>query len=437
MSLQPANTGDTPAVYDAALTDVAGILDAARRSAARSVNSIMTAAYWLVGRRIVEYEQGGAERAGYGAELIRRLSVDLTASYGRGFSPRNLRQMRAFYLAWPIQQTLSGERVPEIWQTASTERVPEIGQIASAERVPEIGQTASAERVPEIGQTASAERVPEIWQTASAERVPEILPTASAELAVQTIAPHFPLPWSAYVLLLSVESQQAREFYETEALAGGGTVRQLKRQIDSQFYERTALSRNKEAMLLRGRQPEPGDLTAPEMEFKDPYLLEFLGLKDEYSESDLEEALIQHLETFLMELGSDFCFVGRQRRLRVGDEWYRVDLLFYNRRLRCPVVIDLKLGRFTHADAGQMNLYLNYAREHWTLDGENPPVGLILCSQRDETVAHYALAGLDNTILQAEYRTALPAEETLTAEINRAREMLRRRGDTTAPAKGV
>ena len=389
MSLQSANIGDTPAVYDAALTDVAGILDAARRASARSVNSIMTAAYWLVGRRIVEYEQGGAERAEYGAELIRRLSGDLTARYGRGFSVSNLRQMRAFCLAWPIHQTLSGESVSEIRQTAS------------------------------------------------AERVPEILPTPSAELTVQTIAPHFPLPWSAYVLLLSVESQQAREFYETEALAGGWTVRQLKRQIDSQFYERTALSRNKEAMLLRGRQPEAGDLTAPEMEFKDPYLLEFLGLKDEYSESDLEEALIQHLETFLMELGSDFCFVGRQRRLRVGDEWYRVDLLFYNRRLRCLVVIDLKLGRFTHADAGQMNLYLNYAREHWTLDGENPPVGLILCAHRDADVAHYALAGLDNTILPAEYRTALPAEETLVAEINRAREMLRWRGGNGKPDAGL
>ena len=388
MSLQSANIGDTPAVYDAALTDVAGILDAARRASARSVNSIMTAAYWLVGRRIVEYEQGGAERAEYGAELIQRLSGDLTARYGRGFSVSNLRQMRAFCLAWPIHQTLSGESVSVIRQTAS------------------------------------------------GERAPAILPTPSAELTVQTIAPHFPLPWSAYVLLLSVESQQAREFYEAEALAGGWTVRQLKRQIDSQFYERTALSRNKEAMLLRGRQPEAGDLTAPEMGFKDPYLLEFLGLKDEYSESDLEEALIQHLETFLMELGSDFCFVGRQRRLRVGDEWYRVDLLFYNRRLRCLVVIDLKLGRFTHADAGQMNLYLNYAREHWTLDGENPPVGLILCAHRDADVAHYALAGLDNTILPAEYRTALPAEETLVAEINRAREMLRWRGGNGKPDAG-
>ncbi len=374
MSLQPANIGDPPAVYDAALTDVAGILDEARRAAARSVNSIMTAAYWLVGRRIVEYEQGGEARAAFGTELVLRLSTDLTARYGRGFSVSNLRQMRAFYLAWPIHQTASGESVS-----------PDTP----------------------IPQTASAERV---------------LP----EITLSAISPHFPLPWSAYVRLLSVPNELAREFYEAEALAGGWTVRQLNRQIESQFYERTALSRNKTAMLARGRQQEPGDLVAPEEEFKDPYVLEFLGLKDEYSESDLEEALIQHLETFLMELGSDFCFVGRQRRLRVGDEWYRVDLLFYNRRLRCLVVIDLKLGRFTHADAGQMNLYLNYAREHWAIEGENPPVGLILCAHRDEAVARYALAGLDNTILPAEYRTALPAEETLIAEINRAREMLRR-----------
>ena len=204
-------------------------------------------------------------------------------------------------------------------------------------------------------------------------------------------------------------------------------MRQFNRQIDSQFYERTALSRNKEAMLLRGRQQVPGDIISPEAEFKDPYMLEFLGLKDEYSESDLEEALVRHLEDFLLELGGDFCFVGRQRRLRVGDEWYRVDLLFYNRKLRCLVVIDLKIGRFTHADARQMNLYLNYAREHWMLNDENPPVGLILCAQRDDAVARYALDGLGNTVLASEYRTVLPAEEILVAEINRAREMLRRR----------
>ena len=374
----------TSVAYYEALTDVSGILEAARREAARSVNSLITAAYWLVGRCIVECEQGDATHAGYGAELMRQLSADLTTRYGRGFSVSNIWQMRAFYLAWPILQTASGESVS-------------------------------------LGTP--------ILQTLSGE-------SASLESALTQIAPNFPLSWSAYVQLLSVRNQSARAFYETEALVGGWTIRQLRRQINSQFYERTALSRNKDAMLLGGRQQEPGDIIPLEAGFKDPYMLEFLGLKDEYSESDLEEALIQHLETFLMELGSDFCFVGRQRRLRVGDEWYRVDLLFYNRRLRCLVVIDLKLGRFTHSDAGQMNLYLNYAREHWTLDGENPPVGLILCAHRDADVAHYALAGLDNTILPAEYRTALPAEETLVAEINRAREMLRWRGGNGKPDAG-
>ena len=350
----------------------------------------MTAAYWLVGRRIVEYEQGGEARAEYGAELIRRLSVDLTERYGRGFSPRNLRQMRAFYLDW------------QIWQTVSAESVSPGTEVVT---------------------TASAQSMSPILQTASGESAP-------IDATLSSVAAHFRLPWSAYVQLISVRNEAAREFYETEALAGGWTVRQLRRQIDTQFYERTALSHDKEAMLLRGRQPEAGEIISPSEAFKDPYLLEFLGLKDEYSESDFEEALIRHLEEFLMELGGDFCFVGRQRRLRVGDEWYRVDLLFYNRRLRCLVVIDLKLGRFTHADAGQMNMYLNYAREHWTMDGENPPVGLILCAHRDEDVARYALAGLDNTILPAEYRTALPDEEILVAEINRAREMLRHRGET-------
>lgn len=157
-------------------------------------------------------------------------------------------------------------------------------------------------------------------------------------------------------------------------------------------------------------------------------MLEFLGLRDEYSESELEGALIRQLENFLLELGGDFAFVGRQRRLRVGDEWYRVDLLFFHRRLRCLVVIDLKLGKLTHADAGQMHLYLNYAREHWTNLGENPPVGLILCAQRNAAVAHYALEGLPNKVLAAEYRTALPDEEILAAEVERTRKSLEGRG---------
>jgi predicted nuclease of restriction endonuclease-like (RecB) superfamily len=223
-------------------------------------------------------------------------------------------------------------------------------------------------------------------------------------------------------------------FYHTEALRGGWSVRQLDRQIASQFYERTALSRNKAAMLTRGGQAKPGDALTADDQVRDPLILEFLGLKDEYSENDLEEALVHHLESFLLELGGEFAFIGRQRRLRIGDEWYRVDLLFFHRRLRCLIVIDLKVGKFTHADAGQMHLYLNYARAHWTQPGENPPVGLVLCSEKNEAVAHYALEGLRTKILAREYRLALPEEKRLAAEIEQTRERLESRRSGKAAA---
>ena len=164
-----------------------------------------------------------------------------------------------------------------------------------------------------------------------------------------------------------------------------------------------------------------------EEEIKDPFVLEFLGLKDEYSESDLEDALVRDLESFLLELGGDFAFVGRQRRLRVGDRWFRIDLLFFHRRLRCLVVVDLKLGEFDHADAGQMHLYLNYAKEHWTVAGENPPVGLILCSAKDEAIVKYSLAGHTSKVLTAEYRTALPDEKLLADHVEQTRQALMRR----------
>ncbi len=180
----------------------------------------------------------------------------------------------------------------------------------------------------------------------------------------------------------------------------------------------------------------PEDAVKPEEAIKDPYVLEFLGLKDEYSESALEEALVRHLEVFLLELGGDFCFIGRQKRLRVGDTWYRVDLIFFHRRLRCLVIIDLKIGKFTHADAGQMHLYLNYAREHWVQEGENPPVGLILCAYKDEAIARYALEGLPNKVMASEYRTALPEEKELAAEIERTRAMLEHRKRIALPLPG-
>jgi len=228
--------------------------------------------------------------------------------------------------------------------------------------------------------------------------------------------PVFPLSWSHYVRLLTVPEEHARKYYENESLRGGWSVRELDRQIASRAFDR-----------LRGKPTSPTfkvGRSAAGYEIRDPFVLEFLNFKDEYSESDLENALINELERFLLELGNDFTFVGRQRRLRIGTEWYRVDLLLFHRRLRCLVVIDLKIGKFTHADAGQMNLYLNYAREHWTLLGENPPVGLILCSEQDSAVAHYALDGLRNTVLAREYQLALPNERHLAKQIEQTRHRL-------------
>ncbi len=339
----------------------------------------MTATYWAIGRRIVEQEQHGSVRAGYGEQLLRRLTRDLSMRFGRGFSERNLEQMRGFYLGWPIPQTPPAKSLP----------------------------AADPHGQGDISQTASAK--------------------SDASLSIQS---RFPLPWSHYVRLLAVKHAHARAFYEMEALRGGWTSRQLDRQIQSQFYERTVLSRDKVKMLRKGAAAAPEDAVTPEQEIKEPYVLEFLALKDEYSESDLEAALIAKLEAFLLELGGDFTFVGRQRRLRVGDEWYRIDLLFFHRRLRCLIIIDLKLGKFTHADAGQMHLYLNYARKHWTVPGENPPVGLILCAEKDHAVAKYALEGLPNKVLAAEYRTALPEERLLVEEIEKTRRQIETRRGT-------
>ncbi|MBK6959870.1 MAG: DUF1016 family protein [Gammaproteobacteria bacterium] len=389
-SATPASPDQTN--YAAVHADIVALLEAARRAAARSVNALMTASYWEIGRRIVEFEQGGQERAAYGSGLIKRLADDLTRRFGRGFSRQNLWQMRAFHLAWPVEQIL---------QTPSGESSRQ-----------GILQTLS-------GQSSA--------ETTSASPI-------RTTVDLSALARAFPLPWSAYVRLLSVRNEAARRFYETEALRCGWSVRQLDRQINSQFYERVALSHNKAAMLQKGEATEPGDALTPEQAIKDPFVLEFLNLKDEYSESDLEDALIQHLADFLLELGDDFAFVGRQRRLRLDDSWFRVDLLFFHRRLKCLLVIDLKVGKFTHADAGQMHLYLNYAREHWTVPGENPPVGLILCAEKGAAEAHYALEGLANKVLAAEYQTVLPDEKLLAEELARTRRELeaRRRGRSDA-----
>lgn len=324
--------------YDQTLSGFVELLETARRNVARSANAIMTATYWEIGRRIVEIEQQGQERAEYyGDEIVDRLSEDLSKRFGRGFKRSNLFQMRQFYLTYQnIVQTLSGQSQ-------------------------------------------------------------EKLQTLSAQSSLKEIAGNFLLSWSHYVKLLAVKDTNARNFYEAEALRGGWTVRQLDRQINSLFYGRALLSKNKMAMLTKGAKPKLEDFVSADEEIRDPFVLEFLNLKDEYSESELEAAIIEHLEKFLLELGGDFTFVGRQKRLRIDDEWFRVDLVFYHRRLRCLVLIDLKIGKLSHSDVGQMHLYCNYAADNWTHAEENPPVSLILCSSKGEALAKYALSNLPNT----------------------------------------
>jgi predicted nuclease of restriction endonuclease-like (RecB) superfamily len=271
--------------YSELLTGVVRLIEEARLAAVRSVNAVLTSTYWLVGKRIVEHEQSGSDRAAYGQALLKKLARDLSSRLGRGFSERNLEQMRAFYLTWPNPQMVSAESAPV-----------------------------------SISQTVSAKFAS--W-------------------------PNFPLPWSHYIRLLSVADAEARAYYEREALQGGWSVRQLDRQIATLAYQRTRGT---------GALPAKDEPVPPDAHIRDPFVLEFLNLKDEYSETDLENALIDSLEQFLLELGSDFAFVARQKRLRIGTEWYRVDLVFFHRRLRSLIIVDLKLGKFTHADAGQMNL---------------------------------------------------------------------------------
>ncbi|KVT57082.1 hypothetical protein WK53_29945 [Burkholderia ubonensis] len=352
--------------YHDTLHDLVRLLEQGRQAAARSVNALMTATYWRIGQRIVESEQGGEERATYGSALLRRLAQDLTARFGRGFGADNLELMRLFYLTYPPA---------------------------------EISESPIRKSAGRLSKTESVIR-----------------------FSLDRFAKRFPLSWTHYVhLMRRTRSANERRFYENEALRGGWSVRQLDRQIGSQFYTRTLMSKDKRAMLDKGRQERAEDAVTPEEAIKDPYVLEFLNLKDEYSESQLEEALIHRLEDFLLDLGGDFAFVGRQRRLRIGESWFRVDLLFFHRRLRCLVIIDLKLTELTHADVGQMHMSCNYAKEHWTLEGENPPVGLILCARTNAAVARYALDGLPNKVLAAEYHMVLPDEAVLAEELARTR----------------
>ena len=394
--------------YAGLLARLATVLEQGRRSTVRTTNAILAATYWEVGRQIVEYEQSGKARAEYGEALLKRLAKDLVATHGRGFSERNLEKMRNLYLGWEFVQTPLGR-----WQARV--RCPLVSGGSHDQDAPR----ASASGSDSISPTPSAK-----LQLLGNNQVP-LDPTAA-------LVDAFPLPWSHYVRLMAVNDDFARWFYEDEAIQGAWSVRQLDRQISTRFFERTAMSRNKEAMILKGRRAKPEDTVTLEETIRDPYFLEFLNLKDQYSETELEDAIIQHLETFLLELGAGFTFVARQKRIRIGDEWYRIDLLLFHRRLKCLVVIDLKIGKFSHADAGQMNLYLNYAREHLMEPGESDPVGLILCDEKNDAVVHYAMGGIQAQVFASRYLTQLPSAAVLRQEILKTKHALQ----TRAAAKG-
>lgn len=364
--------------YSTLITDLALLIEQGRKAAVRYVNTALVATYWLIGGRIVEYEQKGKEKAEYGEELLVRLADDLSTRFGKGFSKSNLFMMRAFYLSYPEKQ---------IFQTVSGKLLGGKSNVASGKPL-----------------SPKVEKI----QTVSG--------------ISETLIRKFPLSWSHYCLLLRLDEPFKREFYEAECIQGNWSVRQLDRQIQSMLYERTALSKRKLAVIAKAHTKPI--VLKPEDEIKDPYILEFLGLKDEYSESQLEEALIRHLEHFLLELGVGFTFVARQKRITLEGSHYRLDLLLYHRILRCLVAIDLKIGEFSHADAGQMNLYLNYLKDREKLSEENDPVGLILCMDKKKTVVEYALGGMSNRIFASKYKLQLPDPQILKAEIEHEKQRL-------------
>lgn len=379
--------------YTTLVKRLADIIHSARVTAIRQINKAQVLAYYEIGREIVEFEQKGKSRAEYGDKLLEKLSLDMTSKFGKGFSTTNLKMMRLFYHAFPIRQTLSDESLTS-------------GKFQTLSGKSSIWQTVSAKSL----KSETMSRKFEIRQTPSVEFEPV-------------------LSWSHYCELLSVENPLARSFYEKETVHNNWSFRELKRQINSQLFERLALSKDSSAVV---RLAKKGHLIeTPEDAIKDPYVLEFLNLKEEnvYTESRLEQAIIDNLQKFLLEMGKGFAFVARQKRITVGNRHYYVDLVFYNRILRCAVLIDLKIDELNHSDIGQMNFYLNYFKENEKEAEENDPIGLILCAKKDEVFAKYVLGNLNNKIFASKYKLALPTEKELSRKI-RALHLLEGRDGT-------
>ena len=355
---------------------IGAIITEARRRTVQTVNTILVKTYWEIGREIVEHELGGKARADYGTEFLKNLATELSLHYGKGFSYQNLRRMCQFYSNYEIFSTVSRE--------FKNQTVP----------------------------TLSAPSNREIVQTASAKS------TLSEKMLSR-------LSWSHICLLLAVSDKDARSFYEMEIVENSWSVRETKRQIESMLFERLALSKDKNG--LRQLAQKGQIIETPQDALKDPYVLEFLGLpeNERWHESDLEQALMDHLQKFLLELGKGFMFVGRQMRISINNDHYRIDLVFYNKHLRSYVLIDLKAGKFDHSDYGQMKFYLNYFQEEMNDEGDNDPIGIILCYEKDEEFVKYVLKKEKN-IFAKKYMLSLPDKQELLAEVHRIKEKFKR-----------
>jgi predicted nuclease of restriction endonuclease-like (RecB) superfamily len=384
------------------------ILDSAQSHAARSVNTTQVVANWLIGREIVEEQQQGAKRAGYGEQVMSKLAADLKRQGRKGYGELALNLCRQFFLAYP---SFPGETI--LYALRKEFGFPSIGHALRSQSEPESA-------VPPIGcalgnQSTALILVPQIIEAArSAEWQPGLL--------------HPSLSWTHYRTLMRVSSPHARAFYEIEAVQQNWTARELERQINSLLFERLAKSRDKKGVMKLATKGQ--EVQTPADVFKDPVVIEFLGLPESHRlvETKVEEALISNLKNFLLELGKGFAFVARQERLTLEGDHFYVDLVFYHTILKCYVLIDIKVRKLTHQDIGQMQLYTNYYDQERLTPGDNPTLGLILCTDQNETAVRYTLGPGQQKIFSSRYQFHLPSEADLAAQI-------RRELDELTPAK--
>lgn len=370
---------------------------ALKQKALAAVNQIVTFRNWLTGFYIFEFEQNGEDRAKYGEKLLQNISNELKNAGQKGYAYRNLKLFRQFYNAYPQISQL----------VISQFNINENKQIT-------------------IGQSVIAQSDHVHWQILI-EKLSEVSKKSSTEnnenLGVDIEILINRLSYTHLVELMPINNPLKRSFYEIECIRGNWSVRELQRQIGSLLYERTGLSKNKEKMIELANNKAVQFV--PEDIIRDPYFFEFMGLKqtDVLPETDLEDLLIKHLQEFLLELGKGFCFEARQKRITIGRKHYYIDLVFYHKILKCNIIIELKTREFEHADISQLNLYLNYYRKNEIQENDKPPIGILLCTGKEEELVEYATEGWDKSIFVSAYQVALPTEKELKEFIHKQKKL--------------